>query len=186
MNGHLLDEPNMKRRTRGSRQTIECRACSLAGIQRFKSKIPLYDVWITMIRRTIDPGFKDWRLYGGKGITVCARWRDSAEAFASDIGRRPSPRHTLDRIDSNGNYCPENCKWSTPKEQARNMSRNVFIEYNGQRLTIAEWAERAGLKYMTVFQRLKRGWTIEAALTFSLGKNDGQPRAGARSTLLPL
>ena len=105
-----------------------------------------------------------WHRYGARGITVCERWRNSFDAFVEDIGPRPSPKHSVDRIGGTKNYEPDNCKWSNPTEQARNMASNHHVTINGVNMTIAEAAEDAGLKYLTVFMRLKRGATPEEAI----------------------
>ena len=161
-NGHELIGDNVRIRLdrNGAR---ECRVCQKIGREAFNARKPLYDVWKTMIRRCVDPTFKEWYLYGGKGISVCKRWLLSYDNFCADMGARPEGT-TLERNNGNKDYKPSNCRWATPKEQARNMSRNHKFEHAGLNLTIAEWAERAGLKYMTLFQRLKRGWPIEKAL----------------------
>jgi hypothetical protein len=133
---------------------------------KFREKRPVYDVWKTMLRRCSDPTFIDWHLYGGRTppIAVCERWKASYEDFAADMGPRPDKRHTIDRIDGTQGYFPENCRWASPKEQARNMSTNHLVTFDGRTMTIAEWAERSGLKYMTLFMRLKRGWSVQKAL----------------------
>jgi hypothetical protein len=119
-----------------------------------------------MLRRCADPTFKDWHLYGGKipPVTVCERWCLSYEAFAEDMGVKPSSKHTLDRIDSMQGYHPENCRWATAKEQARNSSTNRLIAFDGRVMTLAAWAEQAEMKYMKLFMRLKRGWSMKDAI----------------------
>lgn len=102
--------------------------------------------------------------YGGRGITVCDRWM-KFENFISDVGPRPSPRHTIDRIDSNGNYEPSNCKWSTWKEQENNRSDTVWLEFNGDKKTMKQWAEHLGLSYMALWHRRNQGWTVERMLS---------------------
>ncbi len=79
-----------------------------------------YRCWVRLKQRCYNKNTKDWHLYGGRGITVCNRWRESFATFLKDMGRKPSPEFSIDRIDNDGNYEPKNCKWSTPKEQANN------------------------------------------------------------------
>lgn len=91
-----------------------------------RSHHPLYDTWITMIRRCESTTYIDYKNYGGRGIKVCDRWHD-IENFIADVGPKPFPDLTLDRIDNNGNYEPSNCKWSTASEQVRNSRRCIFV-----------------------------------------------------------
>ena len=134
---------------------------------KFRRLRPIYDVWISMVKRCYDPTTTDWHLYGGKTppITVCERWRQSYEAFEMDMGPRPSRKHTIDRIDGIQGYRPDNCRWASPKEQARNTSRNHVLTFDGRTATIAEWAEIVGMKYMTLFQRINRGMPLATALS---------------------
>jgi hypothetical protein len=159
-NGHLITEDNAIIRVNRDYR-VECKQCSLDGIRKFKTKHPLYDVWKTMHRRCIDPTFKDWSLYGGKNppIEVCARWA-FLDNFVEDMHPRPRG-YTLERIDSDGPYSPDNCKWASPKEQANNTSRNNHITIYDTTRTIAEWAELAGIKYNTLFMRIKRGEPLD-------------------------
>lgn len=90
-----------------------------ANKERLKLEKPLYSTWLGIRRRCNNPNTKDYKNYGGRGIKVCERW-DSYEKFEYDMGLKPSPNHSIDRIDVNGNYSPDNCKWSTPKQQANN------------------------------------------------------------------
>jgi hypothetical protein len=95
-----------------------------------KSKTPEYHAWIAAIRRCTDPQYASYRNYGGRGIKVCERWRNSFETFLADMHNRPSPLHSLDRMDNDGNYTPTNCKWSTKREQVINR-RNLKIGVSG-------------------------------------------------------
>jgi hypothetical protein len=125
-----------------------------------------YRAWTDMKTRCFNPNFKDFRLYGGRGITVCDRWRQSFVAFYSDMGSKPSPDHSLDRIKTDGNYEPENCRWATAKEQARNWgSRNRLIAFEGRVLPLSQWAEEIGISREALRDRLDAGWTIKQALT---------------------
>jgi len=104
--------------------------------------------------------------YGGRGICVCDRWRNDFMAFLHDMGQRPSPKHSIDRINNDGNYEPNNCRWATTKEQARNRRSNKLYTYRGNTKTIAEWADEYNLPYHILHQRLfKFKWPIKRALT---------------------
>lgn len=120
--------------------------------------------WQSMLGRCENPAKEKYPIYGGRGIKVCQRWRDSFEAFFSDMGEKP-PGTTLDRIDVNGDYTPENCRWATHKQQARNRRSSHQIVYQGEALTVAELAERAGLHYSTMYDRILRfGWSVDDAM----------------------
>lgn len=111
-----------------------------------------------MISRCENPKVEMYPRYGGRGISVYARWRESFEAFLSDVGQRPSPKHSLDRFpDNNGNYEPGNVRWATVAEQSRNRSTNVFVVYEGQRMCLADLAEKLGITPQQLQQRRKRG-----------------------------
>ena len=118
-------------------------------------KHPLYNLWVGIRARCNNQKHKSYKNYGGRGIKICERW-NNFESFISDMGDRPSPEHSIDRINNNGDYCPENCKWSTQKEQGRNMRKNVIINYNGKDYCISALAEHLGLKVGTLRYRLQK------------------------------
>jgi hypothetical protein len=102
----------------------------------------LYNVWIAMINRCYNEKCREYRWYGARGISVCDRWRYSISDFISDIGMQPTPKHTIDRIDTNGNYEPSNFRWATIIEQQKNRRSNVFLEYNNEKMILADWARK--------------------------------------------
>ncbi len=124
-----------------------------------------FNSWMGMRKRCFNPANKRYKDYGGRGITICARWMDSFLNFLEDMGEKPSPQHSLDRIDNNGNYEPSNCRWATRIEQARNKRNNKILSFEDLNLTVSEWAERLHVSKSFLFGRLKNGWTIQRALT---------------------
>ena len=118
--------------------------------------------WRNMKSRCNNPNATGYKHYGGKGIKVCSRWDDDFYSFLKDMGPRPIGK-SIDRIDVNKDYTPENCKWADATEQARNTSSNNFIEYDGEILCLQEWSERLGIKSNTILTRIRRGWSIEEA-----------------------
>lgn len=125
---------------------------------------PTYESWLAMRARCLDEKHIHYSRYGGRGILICHEW-DDFEKFFEDMGHRPNGK-TLDRIKSDGNYCKENCKWSTPKEQSRNLRSNRVLEFNGVSACVSEWAEKTGIKYTTLKERLNRGWSVERSLGY--------------------
>lgn len=131
-----------------------------------KKPTPEWRAWKNMkLRCKAPPGRPDHGKYVARGIKVCDRWRDSFAAFLADMGRKPSPRHSLDRINNDGNYEPGNCRWATPNTQARNRRPSVLIEWHGETLPLADWAQRLGVPYHRLFRRLRSGWTVAEAFT---------------------
>ncbi len=130
------------------------------------SRTILYNTWQCMITRCCNPDNPAYKDYGGRGIKVCERWRIDYTAFLADMGQPPTKRYSLDRIDNNGNYCKENCRWATTKQQSRNSRHNVHIEHNGESHCVSEWAEITGIKMHTLYNRLFiLGWSVERAIT---------------------
>lgn len=118
-----------------------------------------------MLDRCYDSNNDSYDRYGGRGIAVCDRWRESFESFLADMGLKPDRYHTIGREDGDLDYEPDNCRWETKKEQARNMSSNRFVEYEGRTVTIAEACELSGVDRNVVDARLRRGWAPERAVT---------------------
>lgn len=137
-----------------------------------KNKSKIYQIWRSMINRCTNINSKDYKNYGARGIRVCKRWF-KFENFLTDMGERPD-NMTLDRVDNNGNYCKENCRWATIKQQHRNMRSNIFFTINSETKCLKEWCEIRNLKYSTVSMRINQyGWNIEEALEF-IPRNKGR------------
>lgn len=128
------------------------------------SKSPEYRIWFGMRQRCENPKNGGFYLYGGRGITVCDRWNSSFEAFFSDMGTRPSSRHSIDRIDGNKGYYPENCRWANPREQSANTRIARLETLNGETFCVSEWSRRSGVNLNVLSSRLKRGLAIGDAL----------------------
>jgi len=137
-----------------------------------------YKRWQAMRKRCTNPKAEDYGYYGGRGIVFDTRW-ESFENFYADMGDPPTDKHTLDRLDSDGNYCKENCKWATRREQGNNTSRNVVIELDGVRHTMQEWCRiLPNVLYSTVRSRIQKGWDPVKALT-TPKLREGRPCAQA-------
>lgn len=128
------------------------------------SGTPTYRSWQHMMERCYDEDSKNWHRYGGRGITVCDRWRNSFENFLEDMGIKPSGT-TIDRINNDGNYGPENCRWADKWQQAWNTSQNKRITYNGESKCLHEWAFIYDVSFTTLRTRLGRGWTMDQAVS---------------------
>lgn len=124
-----------------------------------------YTAWESMITRCHNTKNKSYADHGGKGISVCDEWRESFQYFINHIGKAPSPNHSVDRINNNGDYEPGNVRWATRIEQANNKSNNRYITYNGKTLTLAQWESELNLRSGLLSQRIRQGFTEEMALT---------------------
>ena len=150
--------------------TISC-GCFVnrAGRTHGLSKTLLYKRWVMMIQRCTNPHDHAFHNYGGRGITVCERWRHSFVCFIEDMGEPPQEMQ-LERRDNNGPYSSENCYWATPQQQANNRRSNHILESHGLQYPIKEWSRITGIHRHTIHTRLKLGWTIEEALTTPVDK----------------
>lgn len=117
------------------------------------AKTPEYGTWKRMKNRCYNPNYPMFRHYGGRGITVCDRWLDNFENFYNDMGAKPKG-YSLDRVDNNGNYTPENCRWATNAEQAKNKQATRYYTFKGKRMVATEIAKEIGMKPTTMYQRL--------------------------------
>jgi hypothetical protein len=125
---------------------------------------PEYASWRGALDRCQNKKNPAYPNYGGRGIKVCKRWR-SFKNFIVDMGRRPTPKHTLDRIDVNGNYEPSNCRWATRTEQMRNIRASMYVEMAGVRINVLDVADNFNVDRILVRSRMVRGWSLEAAIS---------------------
>lgn len=125
------------------------------GSARKGAKTAEYRIWCAMRERCSSPKHIEYARYGGRGIRVCERW-DSFENFLADMGRRPSLEHSIERDDTNGHYEPDNCRWATRSEQARNKRTSIVLTHNGETHHVLEWAKKLHLSINTIRMRLKQ------------------------------
>lgn len=137
---------------------------------------PTYNSWRGMLERCKNASHTSYHNYGGRGIKVCDRWSDF-QNFLEDMGPRPEGM-SLDRKDPNGHYCPENCRWATDEEQARNRSDNRMLTYDGRTQCLADWAKELGIVSASLLERLNTGWSVEQAL--------GSPKGSRKKPLATL
>lgn len=138
--------------------TSRCKQCK--SRKHGMSNSVEYKTWMSMLHRCTNSNYEQWSLYGGRGIKVCERWQ-YFEAFFEDMGKRPSKYHSIDRINSDGNYEPSNCRWGTLRQQNRNKRTNVMLTYKGETLCIQDWAARIGISSGGIQRRIRSGWSID-------------------------
>ena len=140
-----------------------CGRCERGHPKHGMDKTPTYHAWSGMLQRCKNPKNKFFHRYGGRGISVCERWNDF-QSFFADMGEKPMGL-SLDRIDNDKGYSPENCRWATTNQQVRNRAVTLCVEHEGRMMDVVELAERHGLSRKLVAERLKRGLSIEDALS---------------------
>lgn len=138
------------------------KSCGCLMVKHGKShKERLYETWKNMRRRCYDKSNKRYANYGGKGIRICDDWNEYSNFRKWALENGYSENLTIDRIDVNGNYCPENCRWADSLVQANNTTRNRYIEYNEKTQSMADWAREFGIKYYTMNSRIQHGWSMD-------------------------
>lgn len=167
----VITEAVLSEVTRGRKKSCGCLVKETTtarstkhGQTKYGNIPPEYRSWHGMKTRCINPNNKDWANYGGRGITICEKWINSYENFFNDMGEKPSPFHSIDRIDNNKGYSPDNCRWATNIEQANNMRRNVKVTIDGVTFNKYQWCNKIGINYSAFKHRIKKGWSIEDAI----------------------
>jgi len=162
---------------RGSATTCGCRSIKRASLSGRE-----YRIWTDMKTRCFNPRSNRYGRYGARGIIVCERWRDNFRAFLSDMGPCP-PGMTIDRMDNDGPYSPDNCRWATNVQQLRNYSRNRMLTLNGRTQCMSSWGRELGIDPDRIQARLASGWSTERALLPGPQKRQRKDHA---ATALPL
>lgn len=160
----------------GKTRSCGCLSAEIAGARQRTHGMTYtseFTTWQTCKARCYNPKNHKYKNYGARGIKMCQKWMESFAAFFHDMGNKPSPKHSIHRINNDGDYEPGNCKWATYKEQARNRTNNRFIEVGGERITVAEFAERNNIDQRIIHSRLNKGCPVSELL---------KPRMSARAT----
>ena len=148
-------------------RSTSCPTCAhkIHGHSSYSKASPEYRCYYNMLTRCYDSTNHHFDNYGGRGIVVCEHWRESFLYFLADMGPRPTPKHSLDRIDNNGNYSPANCRWATTEQQQSNRTDNHYLTHDGVKLTVSAWARKIGIRPISLLMRIRRGETTERALS---------------------
>lgn len=155
-----VEKWNLIERTRSCGK-LPCKPTKLKG----ESKTRTYSIYRGMLQRCLNPNHESYSLYGGRGIMICERWLAGYEFFLEDMGDAPLGLQ-LERVDNNGHYSPENCRWATPAEQMINTRRNVRVAIGGVSRTVSQWAETNGINRSTAYKRINRShWNPADAVT---------------------
>ncbi len=131
-----------------------------------------YTAWKSMNARCSIPSASHYAEYGGRGIKVCAEWRHDFTAFYAHVGPKPTPQHSLDRIDADGDYEPGNVRWATRDEQHRNQRSNRMLTIDGETMCVSDWARRSPVSFVAITRRLDAGWEPHPAV-FAPSQNHG-------------
>lgn len=139
--------------------------CSVASRTHGQTGSTEYRTWSHMIARCYNPRDTDFKDYGARGITVCDEWHYSFEAFYRDMGPKPSPRHSIERVDNNSGYFAKNCIWGSPIQQANNQRQTIRLTLNGETRSLCDWARKIGVPRDRLYGRICLGWPTERVLT---------------------
>lgn len=151
---------------RGETQSCGClkrETIAKVNYRHGRTRTKIYAIWHSMMQRCYDNNSHAYQRYGGRGIEVCDKWK-SFDGFYADMGEKPDGM-SLERINNDGNYSPDNVVWASDKAQANNRRSNVVLEYQGRKQTMQQWADESGVKIGTIWARLHRGWTVERAIS---------------------
>ena len=167
----LGNRPLCFRTTVAGRDVLSTQTATMGKIKHGKTETAEYRTWTKIKERCYNANSDRFKDYGGRGIKVCDRWLHSFENFLADMGLKPTPKHSIERNQNDGDYAPDNCVWATPKQQGNNRRDNHVLTFNGQTLTVTEWAETTGIERNAIYYRLRAGWGVEKALSTYVAKH---------------
>lgn len=145
--GYLVYESSSNHKSCGCwRKEEQAKTTQRTHSMHTRKHRPEYIAWKAMRQRCYNPNERQFEDYGGRGVKICDRWQNF-ENFLADMGKKPSPKHSIDRIDVNGDYCPENCRWATVDEQANNKRNCIMVTHNGKTQTFKQWCKGLNLPY---------------------------------------
>lgn len=147
-----------------------------------KSRIPLYSVWNDMKYRCENPHAYNYNNYGGRGIKLCDEWHEFEPFYEWSMNNGYEKGLSIDRIDNSGDYEPDNCRWVDMKIQGRNRRTNVYLTYNGETKSVPEWAEIVGISRRVIAERVRKGWSVEKALTTPLQLSKSHRKGKTQNT----
>ena len=151
---------------KGYTRSCGCKKYESHNVKHGMKHTRIYGIWTGINKRCFNPNSKGYKNYGGRGITMCDEWHKDFMSFYNwAISNGYQDNLTIERIDNNGNYCPQNCKWIVFEEQSRNRRNTIFIEYNGKRQTLVDWSKELNINPKTLYYRHSRGWSAEKMLT---------------------
>lgn len=160
--------PTASKLRNGSTKSCGCYIKEMRGVfhkTHGKTLSREYNIWGHIKYRCFNKNSPFYHLYGGRGITMCDRWKDSFDNFLEDMGSIPHDKYSIDRIDNNKGYFPENCRWASHKEQARNKNWNMKITFNNETKLLCDWSKTTGINQATLRNRIVRGWPIQEAFS---------------------
>ncbi len=162
------------------------KSCGCSRLKHGMAHTAEYRIWHGMIQRCHNSKNKGFERYGARGITVHPDWRGEGgfERFFAHVQKRPSPTHSIDRVDGSRGYEPGNVRWATPSEQMRNFSRNHYLTHDGRNLTVVEWSETLGVPVGALYSRISWGWTDERVLTTPVAKTYAERARNKRTSKL--
>lgn len=169
--GNVKDIPEYSL-IRNTRPTLSCGCLHKEAVTKHGYRhMPEYNIWRGMMDRCYNQKNANYFRYGGRGIVMSNEWRENFEAFYKDMGPRPGPEYSIERIENDKGYYKGNCKWATKKEQANNRGNSKQYIYRGKSQNLEDWCKELGLNFNTIYSRISKGWSFKHAITISVNEH---------------